>query len=478
MPPGHVAALAGTDAAPRAVLEVDEVYLPRVLDGHRGRRRRAASTCRATSWTGPTRCAWWPAAGGPPWPRRRTPTWSPTPTTRWWSGPPASARDVHWVGAGTALAARCCRLPLVRGAHRVRRGGRGPARGCGFARPVAEATLVRRARTGRRWPSGPTGDAARCASRCPAGSTRPTRCMAAVAAEACGVDAAGRARGHGVRWRRWPAASPCAASVACGPGSCWPRTRPGGTSCSTWWRRSDAPLVGEHQRPGRGRRRSELAVGRALRAPGRPPASWRTGDRCRDLSVRLQYAGVAHADGGRPGRTAVAAGTAARSDDVVDVIGNYTAFHDSSGRRHERSQRAAAGRGGLPRSAGHLRRRGQRADPGPAGPVARPRGRAAAGRRRTAAARGRHLLPGRRRGRPPGAGRRGRCIDDGMLARRVARGRSGPGRVRRLPGGRAGASRAPTGEPHEGVGLLDVDDGQGGGPAGGGRGAWPNPTRR
>ena len=30
MPPGHVAALAGTDA-PRAVLEVDESYLPRVL---------------------------------------------------------------------------------------------------------------------------------------------------------------------------------------------------------------------------------------------------------------------------------------------------------------------------------------------------------------------------------------------------------------------------------------------------------------
>ena len=30
MPPGHVAALAGSDA-PRAVLEIDEVYLPRVL---------------------------------------------------------------------------------------------------------------------------------------------------------------------------------------------------------------------------------------------------------------------------------------------------------------------------------------------------------------------------------------------------------------------------------------------------------------
>ncbi len=35
MPPGHVAALAGTDA-PRAVLEVDEAYLPRVLSATRG----------------------------------------------------------------------------------------------------------------------------------------------------------------------------------------------------------------------------------------------------------------------------------------------------------------------------------------------------------------------------------------------------------------------------------------------------------
>ena len=40
MPPGHVAALAGTDA-PRAVLEVDEVYLPRVLTATGGYGRRA-----------------------------------------------------------------------------------------------------------------------------------------------------------------------------------------------------------------------------------------------------------------------------------------------------------------------------------------------------------------------------------------------------------------------------------------------------
>ena len=55
-----------------------------------------------------------------------------------------------------------------------------------------------------------------------------------------------------------------------------------------------------------------------------------TGDRCRDLSVRLHYArSRAHHRGrpgpGRPRRRRTAA------DGVVDVIGNYTAFHDLLG---------------------------------------------------------------------------------------------------------------------------------------------------
>jgi hypothetical protein len=51
-----------------------------------------------------------------------------------------------------------------------------------------------------------------------------------------------------------------------------------------------------------------------------------TGDRFRDLSVRLQYAGVPHATEPDPVRAvALAAGG---SNGVVDVIGNYTAFHE------------------------------------------------------------------------------------------------------------------------------------------------------
>ena len=51
-----------------------------------------------------------------------------------------------------------------------------------------------------------------------------------------------------------------------------------------------------------------------------------TGDRFRDLSVRLHYAGVAHATEADPVQAVRRAGDGA--DDTVDVIGNYTAFHD------------------------------------------------------------------------------------------------------------------------------------------------------
>jgi hypothetical protein len=54
-----------------------------------------------------------------------------------------------------------------------------------------------------------------------------------------------------------------------------------------------------------------------------------TGDRYRDLSVRLHYAGVAHTTEADPVQAVARAadGTGA----VVDVIGNYTAFHDLLG---------------------------------------------------------------------------------------------------------------------------------------------------
>jgi lipid II isoglutaminyl synthase (glutamine-hydrolysing) len=59
-----------------------------------------------------------------------------------------------------------------------------------------------------------------------------------------------------------------------------------------------------------------------------------TGDRYRDLSVRLQYAGVTHTVEGDPVQAVRAAGSSAGSsgaDGAVDVIGNYTAFGDLLG---------------------------------------------------------------------------------------------------------------------------------------------------
>jgi lipid II isoglutaminyl synthase (glutamine-hydrolysing) len=57
-----------------------------------------------------------------------------------------------------------------------------------------------------------------------------------------------------------------------------------------------------------------------------------TGDRFRDLSVRLHYGGVRHSTEPDPVlAVAAAAAAAAGSAHVVDVIGNYTAFHDLLG---------------------------------------------------------------------------------------------------------------------------------------------------
>ncbi len=54
-----------------------------------------------------------------------------------------------------------------------------------------------------------------------------------------------------------------------------------------------------------------------------------TGDRFRDLSVRLRYAGVVHTTEPDPVHAVETA--ADGSGAVVDVIGNYTAFHDLLG---------------------------------------------------------------------------------------------------------------------------------------------------
>ena len=288
--------------------------------------------------------------------------------------------------------------------------------------------------------------------------------MAAVAAEACGIDAGVGARGHGggraggralhralLRRRAGPA------HAGQEPGRLGRAARPGGGI--------DAPLVVSiNARVADGADPSWLWDVPFERLAGRPVVA--TGDRFRDLSVRLHYAGVAHATEADPARRG----------------------RRGSRRRHRRCGRRDRQLHGLPRSArapamsraaarggGVPRPLGTYGDGGNGLILARRaewRGlevellQAASDR---AAARGGHLLPRWRRGRSPGARRAHARSTTGRWPRRVA----GGAVVLAVCAGFQVVGRSfpgADGEPHEGVGLLDVETVKGDGAAGGGRG--------
>ena len=93
--------------------------------------------------------------------------------------------------------------------------------------------------------------------------------------------------------------------------------------------RSDAPLVVSiNARVADGADPSWLWDVPYERLAGRSVVA--TGDRFRDLSVRLRYAGVAHRT--EPDPVLAVTMAADGTQRVVDVIGNYTAFHDLLGR--------------------------------------------------------------------------------------------------------------------------------------------------
>jgi UDP-N-acetylmuramyl tripeptide synthase len=58
-----------------------------------------------------------------------------------------------------------------------------------------------------------------------------------------------------------------------------------------------------------------------------------TGERCRDLSVRLRYAEVEHSTIADPVEALRAAGASGDQRAPVEFVGNYTAFHDLLRRR-------------------------------------------------------------------------------------------------------------------------------------------------
>jgi UDP-N-acetylmuramyl tripeptide synthase len=323
MPPGHVAALAGTKAR-RAVLETDEVYLPRVLTA------TAASTVLLLNLsrdqldrTNEVRMiagSWRAALAAAP--RTHVVANADDPLVVWGAG---VARDAHWVGAGLRWQHDAVGCPSCEGRITFTEDGWSCA-SCGFARPEPEATLVV-ADDGAARAEWTNGRRVPLRLSLPGRFNQSNALMAAVAAEASGVDAlaalaamegvqevAGRftVRSFGeVRARLMLAKNPA-----------------GWGELLDLVADSDAPLVVSiNARVADGADPSWLWDVPYERLAGRAVVA--TGDRYRDLSVRLHYAGVRHTT--EPEPVVAVTRAAAGSTDVVDVIGNYTAFYDLLG---------------------------------------------------------------------------------------------------------------------------------------------------
>ena len=321
MPPGHVAALAGSRAA-HAVLEVDEVYLPRVLTATAAAavvllnlsRDQLDRTNEVRMVAGRWRAALAAA------PHTHVVANADDPLVAWGA---SVARDVHWVGAGLRWQLDAVGCPSCEGRIVFDEGGWSCA-GCGFARPETEATLVHSADG---VPNGVWAD----------GRTHPVRLvlpgrfnqanalMAAVAAEACGVDAwtALQAMEHveevAGRFTVRPIGKVQARLMLAKNPAGW-------DELLDLVAGSDAPLVVSiNARIADGADPSWLWDVPYERLAGRAVVV--TGDRYRDLSVRLHYAGVAHTTEADP----VQAGLAGR-------------------RRHRRGRRRHRELHGLPRS--------------------------------------------------------------------------------------------------------------------------------
>ena len=323
MPPGHVAALAGTKAR-RAVLETDEVYLPRVLTA------TAASTVLLLNLsrdqldrTNEVRMiagSWRAALAAAP--RTHVVANADDPLVVWGAG---VARDAHWVGAGLRWQHDAVGCPSCEGRITFTEDGWSCA-SCGFARPEPEATLVV-ADDGAARAEWTNGRRVPLRLSLPGRFNQSNALMAAVAAEASGVDAlaalaamegvqevAGRftVRSFGeVRARLMLAKNPA-----------------GWGELLDLVADSDAPLVVSiNARVADGADPSWLWDVPYERLSERAVVA--TGDRYRDLSVRLHYAGVRHTT--EPEPVVAVTRAAAGSTDVVDVIGNYTAFYDLLG---------------------------------------------------------------------------------------------------------------------------------------------------
>ena len=210
--------------------------------------------------------------------------WWPTPTTRWWSGPPATAPPGAWVGGRPGVAGRRRGLPGLRWSDRLRRADWACDR-CGFAR-------AGRSDCRRGWAADlvlADGRATRSASACRAGSTPPTPPWPRGGRCCLGVPARGRTLdGHRPPSTRWPGASPPSSGGGRPVRLLLAKNPAGWTGClrSAGRRRAGRPVVLSASTPG-----SPTGGTRWLwdvpfeRLAGRPVVA--TGDRRLDLAVRL-----------------------------------------------------------------------------------------------------------------------------------------------------------------------------------------------
>jgi UDP-N-acetylmuramyl tripeptide synthase len=333
MPPGHVAALAGDRKASRAVLEVDEIYLPRVLAATKPTtvlllnlsRDQLDRTNEVRMVAGKWRAALAAA------PHATVVANADDPLVVWAAG---AAAQVRWVAAGLgwqldAVGCPSCGDRIAFAAD----GAWACVTGCGFVRPQPTATLTATDHGTTYHGVWADGRSYPITLALPGRFNHANALMAAVAAATQGVEvgdalaamaSVGEVAGRftiravgGVPTRLMLAKNPAGWSELLDlvEGDVGPivisinaRTADGADPSWLW----DVPF--------------ERLGSRTVVA---------TGDRCRDLSVRLHYAEVPHAVETDP---VTAVQLAAASSDFaegafeawhpVDVIGNYTAFDE------------------------------------------------------------------------------------------------------------------------------------------------------
>jgi UDP-N-acetylmuramyl tripeptide synthase len=324
MPPGHVAALAGTDA-PRVVLETDEAYLPRVLTATTAAAVVLLNLSRdqldRTNEVRMTAARWRAALAAAP--HTHVVANADDPLVVWGAD---AARDVHWVGAGMRWQLDAVGCPSCEG--RIAYGeGTWACTDCKFARPAPEARLSE-APDGTALAVWADGRTLPLHLSLPGRFNLANALMATVAAEACGVDAQSAleaiASVDSVAGRftvRTFGETPARLMLAKNPA--------GWDELLDLVVHGEAPLVVSiNARIADGADPSWLWDVPYERLAGRTVVA--TGDRYRDLSVRLHYAGVAHSTEADP-VAAVSRAGAVDDGAAVDVIGNYTAFYDLLG---------------------------------------------------------------------------------------------------------------------------------------------------